>query len=127
MPVLLSRLRFWWLRSKDTAGINRVHKIYLRLLTDRRGNRILIALRRYKNKTGHWPQNLNQIKSSLSKETFTDPYNNGSFVYKLTDEGFKLYSKGPDNIDEDGRYKQGADDWSIWPRQIPQSNKKKSM
>ena len=116
VPSLLNRLSFWWLRSKkDTAVNNRTHKIYLRLLTDRRGKRILIALRRYKNKTAHWPQSLDQIKSSLSKEILTDPHNNGSFVYKLTDEGFKLYSKGPDNIDEDGRYKQGADDWPIWP------------
>lgn len=116
VPGLLNRLRFWWLSSKkDTAVINRVHEIYLRLLTSRRGNRILIALRRCKNKTGRWPQSLDQIKSSLSKEILTDPHNNGSFVYKLTDDGFKLYSKGPDNIDEDGRYKQGADDRPIWP------------
>lgn len=116
VPGLLNRLSFLWLRSKkDTAVNNRIHKTYLRLLTDRRGKRILIALRRYKNKAGRWPQSLDQIKSSLSKEILTDPHNNGSFVYKLTDEGFKLYSKGPDNIDQDGRYKQGADDWPIWP------------
>ena len=116
VPGLLNRLSFWWLRSKkDKAVNNRTHKIYLRLLTGRRGNRILIALRRYKNKTGRWPRSLDQIKSSLSKETLTDPQNNGSFVYKLTDEGFKLYSKGPDNIDENGRYIQGADDRPIWP------------
>jgi hypothetical protein len=84
-------------------------------------------LRHYRNKNGHWPQTLDEIKSSLSEEVLTDPQNNGLFVYKLTDDGFTLYSKGKNNIDEAGSKIDGADDWPIWPRQIPQANKKKSM
>jgi len=111
---VLSRLAFLW-RYRNIDTFNRMHEQYLRVLTVRYGTRILIAIRRHKNKNGTWPKSLDQIKSSLSKETLTDPHNNGSFVYKLTDEGFKLYSKGPNNIDEDGKYKQGADDGPIWP------------
>ena len=49
-------------------------------------------------------------------EIFVDPINNSSFVYKLTDDGFKLYSKGKNNIDENGEFKRsGPDDWPIWP------------
>jgi len=55
---------------------------------------ILIALRRYKNKTGLWPQNLDRIKPSLSKETLTDPVNNKLFIYELTGEDFTLSDRG---------------------------------
>jgi hypothetical protein len=123
----ISRLRLWWW-DIDEEVLNRIHEIYLRRLTDRHGNRILIALKRYKNKTGHWPESLDVIQSSLKTEIFVDPFNNGSFVYKLTDDSFKLYSKGKNNIDEDGKYKRRygetseGDDWLIWP---PRSRKPK--
>jgi len=118
---LFDRLKFAWqgMRVEDT--FERIHEIYLRLLADRRGNRILIALRRYKNKNDRWPQTLSEIQSFVPAEILIDPYNNGSFVYKLTDDSFKLYSKGKNNIDEDGKYKRRygetseGDDWLIWP------------
>jgi len=110
----ISRLRLWWW-DKDEEVLNRIHEIYLRRLADRRGNRILIALRRYKNKNSRWPQTLSEIQSFVPAEILIDPYNNGSFVYKLTDNNFELYSKGKNNIDEDGKYRRGLDDWPIWP------------
>jgi hypothetical protein len=112
----LERLRYWWYwhGSRDRA-----HKQYLRLLTCRRGIRILIELRHYKNQTGHWPESLDQIKQFVPAEVLVDPHNesaNGGFVYKLTDDGFKLYSKGQNGVDEDGQHKdEGPDDWPIWP------------
>ena len=99
-----------------------VHDIYLRLIADNRGGRLLVALRRYKDKTGQWPERLEDIKTPAQPEIFIDPFNGGSFVYKLTEENFTLYSKGKNNIDEDGKRdrwgeeKTGADDWLIWPR-----------
>ena len=103
---------------------------YKKYIATARGVRILVALRRYKNKSGHWPRFLNDIKSQLPDEVFTDPINNGSFIYKPTDDGFKLYSKGKNNIDEDGQknftldtdsfeaiYQQ--DDVTFWPLKIP--------
>jgi len=110
----LRRLVLFW-RYRDTKTFERIHEIYARLLTNRRGNRILIALRRYKTKTGHWPKSLDEIQSSLSEEILTDPFSSGSFVYKLTDDSFKLYSRGENNVDEHGNYRGGADDWPIWP------------
>jgi hypothetical protein len=87
---------------------------------------LTIALRRYKNKTGHWPDSLDEVKPLAAEEIFVDPMNGDSFVYKLTDENFRLYSKGKNNIDEDGQYnstwdpnsrqwKEKEDDWPIWP------------
>ena len=77
-----------------------------------------MTLRRYKNKTGQWPQKLDDVKALTPAEIHVDPINGGSFVYKLTEENFTLYSKGKNNIDEGGKRdpESGADDWLIWPR-----------
>jgi len=113
----------------------RIHELHIRLACDIRGASIIIALRRYKNETGNWPESLEDIKSIAPAEIFVDPFNNSSFVYKLTDNNFELYSKGKNNIDENGqrtgrkfdlKTKQFVgkekDDWLIWP---PRSRKTK--
>lgn len=93
-----------------------IRKLDLRLLVDRRANRILIGLRRYKNQNGQWPESLEQIKPFVDPNVLIDPQNNGSFVYKQTEDSFTLYSKGPNNIDEGGNRNEPADDWPIWPK-----------
>ena len=98
----------------------RIHDKYVRTIAKQRGSRIIILLRRHKNKNGHWPESLEDIRSLMPAETLVDPFNNGPFVYKLTDESFTLYSKGKNNIDENGEYvsiwpKPKPDDWLIWP------------
>jgi hypothetical protein len=102
------------LRDKSEVR-EKAGEIYLRLLAHRCGIRILIALRRYKNEHGFWPRGLDDTKGITPAEAFIDPRNEGSFVYRLTDGGFELYSKGPNKIDEEGKFKDGADDWCIWP------------
>jgi hypothetical protein len=98
-----------------------LHNIYLRIATQQRGAQLIIALKRYKNANGHWPDSLDDVKTLVSAETFIDPMNNSSFVYKRTDDGFTLYGKGKNGIDENGKYennwpaKPGADDLLIWP------------
>jgi len=132
---LFDRLKFAWqgIRVEDT--FERIQEIYLRLLADRRGNRILIALRRYKNKNDRWPKSLNELKSFPPAEIFIDPINGSSFVYKLTKENFTLYSKGKNNIDEDGIRrvtfdpndfkwpKTEEDDILIWPPRTRKTQK----
>jgi len=114
-------------------SLYRARDLYPRLLTENRGSRIIIALRRYKNKTGHWPESLEEVESFAPAEIFVDPTNGSSFVYKLTDDSFTLYSKGKNNIDEAGEYDTGwdadyggykvkEDDQLIWP---PKSHKTK--
>lgn len=107
------------LRMPSEYGPDEVRIRYMRKKTITRGIRILIALRQYKNEFGAWPGKLDKIRSELPAEIFVDPLNNGEFVYELIDDGFKLYSKGENNIDEDGKYKSGSekgpDDWPIWP------------
>ena len=99
----------------------RIHEQHLRLSTIIKASQLIIALRRHKNKHSHWPESLDEVKPFASAEIFVDPINGSSFVYKLADDSFKLYSKGKNNIDEDGKRDQwgykptGADDWLIWP------------
>ena len=117
---LLNQLKAWLRRSDESAAVfNRVHEIYLRLFTERRGNRILISLRRYRDTHGHWPENLDEIKSSLPEEILTDPQNGGPFVFRLTEDSFILYGKGKNNIDDNGIYKGPLDDRLIWQAKMP--------
>lgn len=104
------------LRSKSITGstLESLKKLDLRFLADKRGNRILIALRRYKNQNNQWPESLEQIKPFVDPNVLIDPQNNGTFVYKKTDNDFMLYSRGRNNIDERGDSNSPADDWPIW-------------
>jgi hypothetical protein len=103
-----------------------IHDLYLRNLAKQRGTLLIIALRRYKNTNGQWPQQLEDAKNLAPAEIFIDPLNGGTFVYKRTNDSFTLYSKGKNNIDEDGEHKAKLnydyrkietikDDLMIWP------------
>ncbi|MHC4528444.1 MAG: hypothetical protein ACYS29_11240 [Planctomycetota bacterium] len=102
-------------RRDDRRALDRVKELCRRVRAERRGMHILIALRRYKDQHGRWPNSLDDIKDLTAAENFVDPMNDESFVYKLTDDGFKIYSKGKNKIDEDGDRKGDAADWPIWP------------
>lgn len=107
-------------------AFHRIHDTYLRLYADKRCSQIIIALRRYKNKYDRWSQSLDDVKNLAPAEIFVDPINNNSFVYKLTDDNFTLYSKGKNNIDENGEYQDGADDRLIWPPRSRKTQEKKA-
>jgi hypothetical protein len=89
-------------------------------MTRRRGTWLVLGLRKYKNSHGHWPQTLDLISENVPTEAFIDPMNNSTFVYKLTDENFTLYSQGKNGIDEGGRWgyvralDKNQDDIMIW-------------
>jgi inner membrane protein len=114
--------------GSSAASNYRFHDIYLRVNASNRGSRLIVALRRYKNEHGRWPETLDGIKNLVPGEIFVDPINDSSLVYKLTDDGFKLYSKGKNNIDEGGRpdRESGADDWLIWSRKTRKTKNEKA-
>ena len=94
-PRITDWRRYWeyWKaasKTNDPPLLHLTHTYHLLALTYRRRMYILIALQRYKNKTGHWPQSLDQIKPPPPKEAFIDPDNNKPFVYKMTGEDFML-------------------------------------
>jgi len=127
----------WWLKTQGFMGWLRYsllyqpgkytepcHQIYLRQLAERRAVRILIALRRYRNRTRRRPDNIDVLKSSTAADVFIDPISNGGFVYKLNGDSFMLYSIGRNKIDDGGLMerrggKAGTDDWLIWPVRDP--------
>ena len=132
-PWDFTRIRFnvgFWAKlivSLSKESYYMIHDLYVRNIAEQRGTGVIIALRRYKNKTGQWPETLDDIKNLVPAEIFVDPINGGSFVYKLTEENFTLYSKGKNKIDENGQYNSiwdpnsfvhriEEDDRLIWPR-----------
>jgi len=127
IPVRLSYLVWFkkWYATKFVKGISRwdyykFHELYQRRVTDKRGTQLVIGLQRYKNRNGNWPETLEDIRSLAPADVFVDPSNGGSFVYKLRQDTFILYSRGINNIDETGQRwsdddGSGPDDWLIWP------------
>jgi hypothetical protein len=111
-----ARLRqIWFGRKELREQEERKRLIHLRLESARRAIRILIALRRHKEKTGEWPERLEHIEPKLPQWMLIDPQNNGPFIYKRAGGNFVFYSKGPNKIDEGGSHSGSADDWPIWP------------
>jgi hypothetical protein len=132
LDIAKSRLKFNYryltemIAAMLQGPYHKIHDHYLRNIGQHKGSRLVIALRRYKNKHGRWPERLEDVKSLAPEGIFLDPTNNDSFVYRLTDDGFTLYSKGKNNIDENGESRTKkpdgteTDDILIWP---PKSRK----
>jgi hypothetical protein len=93
----------------------------------------IIAILRYKQDTGGYPENLEQlISDAYLKELPMDPYSDKPLVYKKTGDSFVLYSLGPDFDDDGGvenpedsqkRRQEGPGDEVFWP--VPKSQAKK--
>ncbi len=128
----LNRLKFHYRRYRTARIIRRATSTIpqdpdrdditctgcLRYVAAARGARILIALRRYRSATGHWPSSLDEITSQVPPDTLTDPLNEGSFAYEPLGSTFTLHSKGWNGIDEGGGWHStNVDDMSIWPPQ----------
>ncbi|UCE47457.1 MAG: hypothetical protein JSW47_17900, partial [Phycisphaerales bacterium] len=121
---LVDRLKYEFGIGPIGSSKGRIYPIardgYSRALASKRGLHILVALRRYRNEYHRWPKSLDEIRSRVSAEILVDPINDGDFVYRLTNDGFTLYSKGKNKVDEGGQYnsrsEEGPDDRRIWPR-----------
>jgi hypothetical protein len=63
----------------------------------------IIAIIRYKQENGTYPDNLEGLlKAGLIKEIPGDPFSDKPLIYKKTEKGFTLYSVGPDFVDNSG-------------------------
>jgi hypothetical protein len=64
----------------------------------------IIAMLRYKQDTGGYPENLEQlIADAYLKELPMDPYSDKPLIYRKTDNSFVLYSIGQDFEDDGGK------------------------
>jgi len=113
--------------SVTDDDIAKIRRQYYELLARSRGLHVLVALRRYKNKHGYWPEKLDQIKTQVPPEMFIDPFGS-ALTYRLIDDSFYLHAKrpntsfylysiGPNKIDG-GRNWGSSDDFLICPPPI---------
>ncbi|MFZ2149015.1 MAG: hypothetical protein WAV28_17535, partial [Sedimentisphaerales bacterium] len=104
----------------------RVSQIAWRMKTGRRALLTILAVMRYEKEKAQYPASLDElVAADYLKELPRDPYSDGPFVYKRTDEGFLLYSLGTDLTDDGGKLALGKDgkprmwaddgDWVFWP------------
>ncbi len=114
---MVERLKQLWYGPKERRRQEKRRKERrLSVEANRRATIVLIALRRHKERTGSWPDSLEQIEPKVPAEMLIDPQNNGPFAYRLAGDSFVFYSKGPNGVDEHGSYKGPADDSTMWPR-----------
>jgi len=111
------RVRNWWQRIREKSEEENCEEVYLRLLSRRRGTRLLAGLKRYHDTNGRWPDSLDEIGTLVPEQALIDPLTEQTFVYrKEAGSQFVLYSKGPNKRDENGLRDAKADDYRIWPR-----------
>jgi hypothetical protein len=112
---LRQRLQYWWSEfgAKSTEEITR--EMYLRLVSQRRAVRLLVALRRYHDAHNRWPAGLEELAALVPAAALLDPYTGQPFVYETVGDSFRLYACGPNRLDEGGSHADEADDYSLWP------------
>jgi len=85
-------------------AFEKVFEISSRLKTEVEATTTIIALLRYKQDKGQYPQNLDELKQAgYIKEIPIDPFSDKPLVYKKTDENFILYSVGLNFKDDGGQ------------------------
>ena len=111
-----------------TPAIHRVCEISYRNKTDVEATLVIIAILRYKEDTGDYPENLVElVTAGYLKKLSIDSFSDKPLVYKKTDDNFLLYSFG-ENLKDDGgevvrddkgKVKKWAaeGDWVFWPVQ----------
>ena len=88
-----------------TPAIGRVSEISYRNRADVEAVLTIIAILRYEQDSGGYPQNLKQLMADdYLKQLPLDPFSEKPFVYKRTDDNFILYSVGRNFTDDGGEY-----------------------
>ena len=82
--------------------------------------RIFTALKKYYLQYHEWPETLDALTPDHITTIPIDMVHGKPFVYQKTADGFRLYSLGPNNIDDGGvnNPEEKKDDILFWPRLI---------
>ncbi|MHC4265120.1 MAG: hypothetical protein ACYSUK_04210, partial [Planctomycetota bacterium] len=117
-------------------AFGRVAQISYRTKVDVEATLTIIALKRYKNDIGEYPESLDELVSKdFLKKVPIDPFSGEYLIYKKTDGDFILYGVGENFEDEggvvirddDGRIRKFANegDWVFWPTEIPETEEER--
>jgi phage terminase large subunit-like protein len=80
-----------------------IYRQYYRRKTQTDALITVLAVLRYKNDTGQFPDSLSSlVAAGYLRSVPKDPYSGNALIYHLTDNGFKLYSVGEDFKDNGG-------------------------
>jgi hypothetical protein len=94
-----------------------------RTKTDHDLLRVGVALAHFKAENGQYPESLAELVPKYIKTLPVDAFAGAPFVYRRRENGYLLYSPGPNLRDEEGRsYDENADDHFI---EIPRRAKAK--
>ncbi len=104
----------------------RIHYIMWRHRVHTDSTILIIALVRYRNDIGTYPESLDKlVERGYIKQIPVDPFSDKPIAYRKTDNNFLLYSWGENLKDDDGQIardekgkpKRFADtgDWVFWP------------
>jgi len=106
------KLFFEWLRQEDERVTywwceDHMHTRWQLLQAE-------LAVRAYHLEKGRLPQRLESLVPDYLPEPPWDSFSGGPLVYRLEDDGYLLYSVGPDRTDDGGR-RQTCDDYPMGP------------
>jgi hypothetical protein len=95
----------------------RVSEMRFRAKADHEALVTVLAIKRWRGATGAYPPDLQTlVAASYLPGLPTDPYNDGTLVYRRTQDDFLLYSVGADFVDDGGRSGVGDDGKpKAWP------------
>ena len=121
----LKQARYWPV-SVLMPALGRVSEMSYRLSADVKSTLTVIALLRYRQDTGNYPERLDGlVTAGYLKHLPMDPWSDKPLVYKRVDDGFMLYGVGGNFKvdggevvrDDKGRVRKYADegDWVSWP------------
>lgn len=104
---------FWALDGqfqRHNAIVNQIH--------------IFSVLKQYFLEHQYWPEQLAELNIDEAAYVRTDPLNGKSFVYEKTDDNFRLYSLGPNGIDDGSinNPREQKDDILLWPQTVSQED-----
>ena len=85
-------------------SMSRAVTIGERVKTEFAATRAVVAIRIYMlDHFGLLPATLHEVKETLPKDALIDPFSDDLLVYRPSDDGFLLYSLGPNLIDDGGQ------------------------
>jgi hypothetical protein len=69
---------------------------------------VMLAAERYRRVKGRWPNALTDLVPDFLATAPLDPFDGNPLRYRLTDQGVVIYSVGPDEKDNGGRFDKDA-------------------